>query len=127
MFMLLGSCINSINMCMIDCSLKITDTTETYAVPEYQNNKECVVVAHTTFPDHVVQLEFQQFEIEESDDCMFDSLRLYTGERDGKNWSFLALTQPFKTSVFNVLTMFIKYRPVRWVNHTENLPCFQRT
>ena len=61
----------------------------TFIVPEYENNKECVIVARTTIPGNVIQLEFIDFETEESDACVFDSLRLYAGERDSK---YVALT-----------------------------------
>ncbi|XP_053378376.1 uncharacterized protein LOC128548056 [Mercenaria mercenaria] len=53
-----------------------------YAAPEYENNKECIIVVRNTqLPRHVVQIEFLYFDIEDSDNCMFDSLKILSGER----------------------------------------------
>ena len=62
----------------------ITDGILVYTAPLYENNKECVVVVRNELlPSHVVQIEFVYFEIEDSDNCMFDSLYLRSGERNG--------------------------------------------
>ncbi|XP_045167324.2 mannan-binding lectin serine protease 1-like [Mercenaria mercenaria] len=53
-----------------------------YAAPEYENNKECIIVVRNTqLPLHVVQIEFLYFDTEDSDNCMFDSLKIMSGER----------------------------------------------
>jgi hypothetical protein len=55
-----------------------------YTAPEYENNKDCIVVVRNDqLPNHVVQIEFDYFDIEESDNCIFDSLRVLSGERNG--------------------------------------------
>ncbi|XP_060591459.1 uncharacterized protein LOC132746360 isoform X1 [Ruditapes philippinarum] len=54
-----------------------------YTAPEYENNKDCIVVVRNDqLPNHVVQIEFDYFDIEESDNCIFDSLRVLSGERN---------------------------------------------
>lgn len=55
-----------------------------YTAPGFKENKDCVVVVRNILlPRHVVQIEFLYFEIEDSDNCMFDSLKVISGERKG--------------------------------------------
>ncbi|XP_060563793.1 uncharacterized protein LOC132723137 [Ruditapes philippinarum] len=52
---------------------------------KYKNNKQlAVAVCNDNFPRHVVQIEFDYFDMENSDDCIFDSLNLLllTGDRE---------------------------------------------
>lgn len=79
-------CINVFNSFQ-DCSKIIENEDATLSFPEYQDNKECVIVARTSAPKSVVQLKFLTFEMEEYDNCIFDSLTIYTGERNGNGLS----------------------------------------
>ncbi|XP_060600702.1 bone morphogenetic protein 1-like [Ruditapes philippinarum] len=51
-----------------------------YTAPKYESNTDCIVVVHNDiFPKHVVQVEFDYFSIKQSDNCIFDSLRIFSG------------------------------------------------
>ena len=57
----------------------------TYTSPTFQDNRHCVVVVRNTLlRNHLVEITFDKFDLEESDDCMFDSLKILAGEREGK-------------------------------------------
>ena len=55
-----------------------------YTSPTFQDSRHCVVVARNTLlRNHLVEITFDKFDLEESDDRMFDSLKILAGERDG--------------------------------------------
>lgn len=55
-----------------------------YTSPYLENNKHCIIVVRNTLlRDHVVQIKFLYFEMEESEDCVFDYLKIFSGERNG--------------------------------------------
>lgn len=66
-----------------DCNRLLTEdgkTSYVYASPAYQNNRDCTVLAKATLPNHVVQVEFFKFEMENVTKCQFDSLSIYADE-----------------------------------------------
>ncbi|KAH3892707.1 hypothetical protein DPMN_016832, partial [Dreissena polymorpha] len=71
--------------CDQGCSGIRSDTDGTghilYTAPEYEDDRHCVLVVRTATYNHVVQVHFNRFKIEDSDNCEFESLNIFSGER----------------------------------------------
>ncbi|KAL4227101.1 hypothetical protein ACF0H5_015075 [Mactra antiquata] len=66
-----------------DCSGRYIDEEMVYTSPYMENNKHCIIVIRNTLLEgHIVQAKFEYFDIEDSENCMFDSLQIYSGERE---------------------------------------------
>jgi hypothetical protein len=51
---------------------------------KYKHTKKwAVAVCNDNLPRHVVQVEFDYFDMENADDCIFGSLKLLAGDREG--------------------------------------------
>ena len=56
-----------------------------YTSPNFEDNKHCIfVVRNMLLKQHLMEITFEEFDLEESDNCEFDSLRIQAGERQGK-------------------------------------------
>ena len=72
---------------ILDCSGRFLDPKNgemTYTAPTYQDNRHCIIVIRNTLlRNHVIEVTFIKFDLEESDDCEYDSLKILTGEHEG--------------------------------------------
>ena len=72
----------------LDCSDRFIDPKNgelTYIAPTYQDNRQCIVVIkNTLLRNHVMEVKFVKFDLEESDNCEFDSLKIMAGEDESE-------------------------------------------
>ena len=72
----------------LDCSgifMDLVNGEFTYTTPTYQDNRQCtVVIKNTLFRNHVMEVKFVKFDLEESDNCSFDSLKIMAGEGESE-------------------------------------------
>ncbi|KAH3820093.1 hypothetical protein DPMN_121837, partial [Dreissena polymorpha] len=86
-----------------------------YTAPKYEDNRHCVLVVSTFTNNHVVQVHFNRFEMEGSDSCKFDSLNIYSGEREDS----ASLGGPYCASSLNGRTILSSGNTMRLVFKTD--------
>lgn len=66
-----------------DCKGLYTDTANGEAVLTYEDKKHCTVTFnHTLLSNHLTEIKFTRFNVE--DDYILESLKIMTGENEGK-------------------------------------------